>query len=188
MNNIGNYSIEQFISKLTEFHGNFAPGLLIGGFMVEIAMREMKQYEFFDAICESPACLPDAIQILTPCTVGNGWLKIVDTGRFAISLYEKKSGDGVRVFLDAAKLESYPEIKNWFLRLTDKQDQDKDVLLQEIIKAGNSIYTIRNVTVSPDYRGKHQKSRIAICGSCGEAYPEIDGARCRACQGMGIYC
>ena len=75
--------------------------------MVAAAIRRMTEYEFFDAICESPACLPDAIQMLTPCTVGNGWLKIVNTGRFAIILYDKKSGNGVRVSLDAHKLDRF---------------------------------------------------------------------------------
>ncbi len=187
MTKICSLGIEDYISKLTKFHGNFAPGLLIGGYMVDIASRNMTQYEFFDAICESSSCLPDAIQMLTPCTVGNGWLKIVDTGRFAISFYEKKSGEGVRVFLDASKLENYPEIKNWFLRLKTKQEQDKDALVREIISAGDKIYSMMNIVVSPKYRGKHAHSSIGICGSCGEAFPEIDGKICRACQGASIY-
>ncbi|MGV7928642.1 MAG: FmdE family protein [Spirochaetota bacterium] len=187
MERICDYTTEEFIKKLSEFHGNFAPGLLIGGFMVDIATRNMEQYEFFDAICESPACLPDAIQMLTPCTVGNGWLKIVDTGRFAISFYEKKTGKGVRVYLDANRLEPYAEIKNWFMRLTTKQEQDKDALIAQILQAGKDIYAMKDVVVSENYRGKHIPSSIAICSNCGEAYPQIDGNVCLACQGMNIY-
>lgn len=184
---ICNYTAEDYIQKLVEFHGNFAPGLLIGGFMVEIATQNMKQYEIYDAICESPACLPDAIQMLTPCTVGNGWLKIVDTGRFAIALYDKKTGKGVRVSLDASRLEPYPEIKKWFLRLIRKQEQDKDALIAQILHAGKDIYAVKDVIISENYRGKHIPSSIAFCSICGEAYPEIDGKVCLASQGMKIY-
>jgi len=187
MREISTYTVDEFISKLTEYHGNFAPGLLIGGFMVGIAMDRVKDYELYDAICESPACLPDAIQILTPCTVGNGWLKIVDTGRFAVCLYDKKSGKGVRVYLDASKLDRYPEIKNWFLRLTPKQQQDKDRLINEIKTAGHDIYSEKTVEVSVQFRGKHAHGSISICPSCGEAYPRADGEVCLACGGLQIY-
>ncbi len=187
VDNIGRYTVEEFIAKLTEFHGNFAPGLLIGGYMVDLAVKNMTQYEFYDAICESPSCLPDAIQMLTPCTVGNGWLKIIDTGRYAIALYEKRSGRGVRVFLDVAKLDPYPEITTWFMRLKPKSEQDSDRLRAEIISAGCGICTMQEIVVSPRHRGKHAVSPIAVCASCGEAYPHMDGRVCLACQGAGIY-
>ncbi len=187
MKELNKYTADEYIKALTEFHGNFAPGLFIGGFMVAAAIRRMGEYEIFDAICESTACLPDAIQMLTPCTVGNGWLKIIDTGRFAITLYDKKSGNGVRVSLDPQKLDRFPEIKNWFFRLTRKQEQDQEKLIHEIQSAGENAFTIRNVTVSRALLGKHDRGRIAICESCGEAYPEEECGLCRACQGLEIY-
>jgi len=188
MNNVCGHSIEEYITRLTDFHGNFAPGLFIGGFMVDIAKRHVQQYEIFDVICESPACLPDAIQMLTPCTIGNGWMKIVDTGRFAITLYDKVSGHGARVCLDAARLDRYPEIKNWFLRLTSKTEQDRDALIRQIIDAGDGIYSVQQVVVSPSLLRKHKHGgSVVLCASCGEAYPEEDGNVCLACQGMDIY-
>lgn len=187
MNEICGYTVDEYIAKLTEFHGNLAPGPLIGGFMVDAGARRMTEYEYFDVICESASCLPDAIQILTPCTIGNGWLKIVDTGRFAIALYDKKSGQGVRVSLDVSKLDRYPEIRKWFLRLVSKREQDKDALLQEIRVAGHDILAIRPVIVSPALRGKEAPPPIALCPSCGEAYPADGSPLCPACQGMDIY-
>lgn len=187
MNEIGRYTVDQYIAKLIEFHGNLAPGVLIGGLMVDAAMRKMTGYEYFDAICESAACLPDAIQVLTPCTVGNGWLKIVNTGRFALTLYDKKSGHGFRVSLDASKLDRYPEIKNWFMRLVSKNAQDKDALLAQIRAAGHDIFAVKPVTVSPALRGKHDPPPIALCASCGEAFPHDGSALCLACQGMDLY-
>jgi len=100
------FDIQEFINRVRDFHGYAAPGVIIGGFMVHLAKTHMPAGVLFDAISETPACLPDAIQLLTPCTVGNGWLKIVNLGRFALSLYEKYRGNGVRVFLDPVKLEN----------------------------------------------------------------------------------
>ena len=82
-------TFDQYIEKIKGFHGHVAPGMVLGGFMVDLAYRNLPDGEFFDAVCETRACLPDAIQILTPCTVGNGWLKIVNLGRFALSFFEK---------------------------------------------------------------------------------------------------
>jgi formylmethanofuran dehydrogenase subunit E len=181
------YSVDQYIDKLKAFHGNFAPGLLIGGFMVDAAARRMAEHEFVDAICESDSCLLDAIQMLTPCTVGNGWLKIVNTGRFALALYEKRSGVGVRVGIDASKLDQYPEIKNWFMRLKSKHEQDGAALLSEIKAAGPDILSVRPVQVSAALRTKKPGDPIGICESCGEAFPNKGSRLCLACQGMDLY-
>ncbi|MCX5844063.1 MAG: formylmethanofuran dehydrogenase subunit E family protein [Deltaproteobacteria bacterium] len=115
--NIGSYSYEEYLHLVKSFHGNLAPGLIIGGFMVDLALKELPEGELFDAMCETPVCLPDAVQILTPCTIGNGWLKIVNFGRFALALYEKNEGQGIRVYMDSARLEPWPEIKSWFFKL-----------------------------------------------------------------------
>lgn len=94
----------EYIEMVKGFHRHVAPGVVIGGFMVDLAYRNLPQGEYFDAISETRSCLPDAIQLLTPCTVGNGWLRIIDLGRFAMSLFEKYTGNGVRVCVDSQKL------------------------------------------------------------------------------------
>lgn len=187
MDEICGYTIDQYIDKLARFHGNPAPGLLVGGFMVAAAVEKVAEYEFYDAICETTMCLPDAIQMLTPCTIGNGWLKIVNTGRFALALYDKQSGNGVRVSMDASKLDRYPEIKKWFMRWVTKRQQDRDALFKEIRAAGREILSIRPVTVSPALRGKRPSPPIAICASCGEPYPQNGNTLCLACQGLDLY-
>lgn len=98
MPRIGPYSFEEYLKVVESFHGYAAPGLLVGGFMVDLAMNRTPKGVLLDAICETPSCLPDAIQLLTPCTVGNSWLKILNLGRFALSLYEKYSGRGGQGF------------------------------------------------------------------------------------------
>ncbi|MFC1868693.1 FmdE family protein, partial [Thermodesulfobacteriota bacterium] len=129
---IGSYSYEEYEQLVQSFHGHIAPGMMIGGFMVDLALKNLPEGELFDALCETRSCLPDAIQLLTPCTIGNGWLKVRNAGRYALALYEKFSGEGIRVFVDAPKLEKWPEIKSWFFKLKEKKDQDKELLMAQI--------------------------------------------------------
>lgn len=184
---IGTYTTEEYIELIRSFHGNPAPGLIIGGFMVDLARKHLPEGILFDAICETQTCLPDAVQLLTPCTVGNGWLRVLGFGRFAICLYDKYEGDGVRVFLDTEKIKNWPEINAWFLKLKPKKDQDSDALRDQIIKAGPEILSVERVRVDMTKLGKKGKGAIAACPSCGEAYPAKDGASCLACQGGSPY-
>jgi len=186
--NIGPYSIEDYMHLVKSFHGNIAPGLIIGGFMADLAMKNIPDGVLFDAISETQTCLPDAIQLLTPCTIGNGWLKVMDFGRYALCLYDKNQGQGVRVFLDTEKLNGWPEINTWFFKLKPKKEQDPIILRDRIIDAGPDILTVQHVTVDNAFLGKKGKGAIGTCPSCGEAYPAKDGTVCLACQGGSPYC
>lgn len=184
---IGSYTLEEYLREVEEFHGHIAPGLVVGGFMVEVARRHIPEGVLFDAISETSQCLPDAIQILTPCTVGNSWLRVIDLGRFALALFDKYTGEGVRVFLDPAKLEPFPEIKSWFFRTSSKTAQNEEQLLKEIKTAGESILSFERIRISPELLGKQSKGSIAICPMCGEAYPASQGDVCSGCQGQAPY-
>ena len=185
--NIGRYPFEVYVDMVKSFHGSIAPGMIIGGFMVDLALNNTPEGEFFDAICETPNCLPDAIQLLTPCTTGNGWLKVVNLGRFALTLYEKYSGEGVRVFLDSARVDAWPEIKSWYFKLKPKMEQNSLLLLEQIREAGPQLYSIQRVTVKPQLLKKRSKGQIAVCPLCKEAYPARDGDICLGCQGDAPY-
>ena len=84
--------------------------------MVELAKRHMPDGVLYDAVSETAHCLPDAVQLLTPCTFGNGWLRVLPFGIYAVTLYDKATGEGVRVELDNDKLEPYDAIRSWFLK------------------------------------------------------------------------
>jgi formylmethanofuran dehydrogenase subunit E len=185
--NIGPYSIEDYMHMIKSFHGHVAPGLIIGGFMVDLAKKNLPDDIFFDAISETSTCLPDAIQLLTPCTIGNGWLKIMDFGRYALSLYEKYTGEGVRVFMDSSKVRDWPEVRDWFFKLKTKKEQDPNRLRDEIIDAGPDMLSIQQIVVDTSFLGKKGKGAIAECPACHEAYPGKDGSLCLACQGNSPY-
>jgi len=181
--NIGTYTYEEYVQLVTSFHGNVAPGLLIGGFIVDLALKNLPEGEFFDAICETPVCLPDSVQLLTPCTIGNGWLTILNFGKFAVTLFEKQTGEGVRVYLDMEKLKNWSEVYSWFMKLKTKKEQDSDLLMGQIKEAGHSILSMQKVRVEPEKIQRKKLGPVAICPSCGEAYPVRDGEKCCNCNG-----
>jgi formylmethanofuran dehydrogenase subunit E len=185
--NIGPYSYDDYLSTVISFHGYAAPGLMMGGFMVDLALSHMPEGVLFDAVCETRSCLPDAIQLLTPCTVGNGWLQIVNLGRYAMSFYDKYQGDGIRVFVDTEKLRAWPAVEAWMLKLKPKKDQDTDLLLAQIREAGRALYDAQPIHIQSQYLKSRHKGRIAICSLCGEPFPADDGAICRGCQGEAPY-
>ena len=184
---IGKYSYEEYVKLVESFHGSAAHGLLIGGFMVDLALKNLPEGEFFDAICETHSCLPDAIQLLTPCTTGNSWLQVLDFGKFAISLYEKSTGEGVRVYLDLKKLEKWSEVNSWFLKLKTKKEQDGPLLFRQIKEAGADILSMQRVKVDPATLVREKTGGSVICTGCGEAYPVKHGGKCRSCAGLSPY-
>lgn len=129
--NIGQYTFIEFKELAAKFHGYPAPGLLLGGYMVELGKQAMPEGTLFEVVVESRKCLPDAVQLLTLCSVGNNWMKIINLGKYALSMYDKHTGEGVRVFVDAKKLEKWPEIRAWFLKLKAKTEQDTEQLFKD---------------------------------------------------------
>ncbi|MDD5723170.1 MAG: formylmethanofuran dehydrogenase subunit E family protein [Syntrophales bacterium] len=184
---IGPYSFDEYVHLVKSFHGHAAPGMIIGGIMVDIALNNKPAGELFDALCETANCLPDAVQLLTPCTMGNGWLRIVNLGRFSVTLYEKNGGEGVRVYLDSSTLDAWPAIKEWFFKLKPKKDQDSQALFEQIKDAGAKLCKVRSVHVHPRFMEKRSKGSIAVCPLCGEAYPSKDGEICLGCGDENPY-
>ncbi|HTZ40007.1 MAG TPA: FmdE family protein, partial [Syntrophales bacterium] len=112
---------------------------------------------------------------------------VLPFGRFAITFYEKYGGEGVRVYLDPAKMEAWPETKSWFFKLKSRKEQDPGRLLDEIKEAGERLLSVQRVRVRPESVRRKKMGPVAACPQCGEAYPIRDGERCRACKGESPY-
>ena len=181
------HTYDEYLEMIKGFHGHVAPGMVLGGFMVDLAYKNLPDGELFDAVCETRSCLPDAIQILTPCTVGNGWLKIVNLGRYALSLFEKYTGEGVRVYVDEQKLDRWGEVRTFFFKLKPKKEQNFQRLMDEIRQAGQSIFSVQKIRMDMDFIMSHSRGGFAVCPVCGEGFPEDDGKICRGCQGEAPY-
>ncbi len=180
-------SLEDYILKVKAFHGYAAPGMILGGFMVDLAVGYMPKGRLFDALCETPKCLPDAIQLLTPCTVGNGWLRIVNLGRFALSLYEKETGEGIRVFVDPQKLASWPLARDWFLKVGPKEKRDLAELVDLLSRMGSGPLGVQRVSIQPAFLKLRRHRQFTVCSRCQESYPCDDGPVCLGCQGQAPY-
>ncbi len=178
------YSFSEFMSLVEGFHGYSAPGVLLGGAMVAAALDRLIPGTLFDAICETRACLPDAVQLLTPCTLGNGWLRLHQTGRFALTLFDKETGEGARSCIRADRLDAWPQVKAFLFKTVPKKLQDAARLRDELREGGTALCTVERVRVSAEARKKTHLGPVGVCPECGEGYPLDDGSSCRACQGF----
>ncbi len=185
--NIRQYTFKEYVERVRSFHGFAAPGVVIGGFMVDRAYQHLPEEGLIDAICETPKCLPDAIQLLTPCTIGNGWLRVINLGRFALALYDKSKGEGIRVSLDLVELKAWPEIKNWFFKLQPKKQQNYPLLMDQVKEVGTRLCSVQQVRVVPRFMEKQHRAGFGICPRCKEAYPFADGEICLGCTGEPLY-
>ncbi len=185
--NIGSYTFAEFKEIAARFHGYPAPGLLLGGYMVEMAKSAMPEGTLFEVVVETKKCLPDAVQLLTLCSTGNNWMKVINLGKYALSMFDKYTGEGVRVHVDVSRLGPWPEIRAWFLKEKTKAEQDTAKLLRELEEAGDTICARVPVRIRNRLLGHAHMGSIGVCPHCGEAFPQEDGVLCRGCQGEAPY-
>ena len=131
--------------------------------------------------------MPDAVQLLTPCTVGNGWLRVENWGRFAVVLYNKKTGTGIRVVLNPARLEERPAIKDWYYKLKSKEEMDSGKLLNAIQESGHTLCSLQEIQIRPALLVKEIRGKRVVCPHCREAFPATAQGSCLACRGESPY-
>ena len=105
--------VRTYLSQCAQFHSSPAPGLLIGAFMVDYALELLgaNPDEKLFSVCETPKCLPDAPQVIAHSTTGNGRLKVIPIGRFALTMNRAstdKTADGFRVVRGSGKDQGFP--------------------------------------------------------------------------------
>jgi formylmethanofuran dehydrogenase subunit E len=113
-------------------------------------------------------------------------MKILDWDKFALSLYDRRTKQGYRVWVDREKMRPYPELYKWYMRLIPKKELPLDVLLGIILKAGRHVLSSRAITMT-QYDDRVKKTDINVCPVCNEAFTAAQGSICRACQGNGYY-
>lgn len=84
-----------------EFHGHECLGLAIGFRQALYALEALGVAKAGDeelvAVVETDACGVDGIQVLTGCTLGKGNLIYKDTGKMAMTLANRKTGEAIRI-------------------------------------------------------------------------------------------
>lgn len=194
-------TLDNYVRKVADFHGCFAkaPGVIIGCYMVEWAMELIGEPEGkLHAVAETRVCLTDCIQVMTGCTLGNKYLRLRDDlGRYAFSLYDRDTGEGVRVYVDVSKIdrEKYPELYAFHTRtrdpkvLTDMSFRKQSGLkvVAEFREIGRGALGWERVKV--DLPRKLPLYPSIVCEDCGEPFlrrpqePDV----CGVCRGDPYY-
>ncbi|HYC20843.1 MAG TPA: FmdE family protein [Candidatus Bathyarchaeia archaeon] len=191
-----NYGIEErireYIRQCVSFHGFVPPGLLIGVFMVDLALEKLgantdaKLY----AVAETPKCAPDAVQVITSATIGNKQLRIIDTGKFSITLNRgstEERADGIRVYVDATKIRRYPTLDLWYTNDPRyKRVEEKDRVYDEILQAGRSILSWERVRVLVPQKAVWRAVQCPVCKEMVPDYLVEDGV-CASCAGVSYF-
>lgn len=166
--------LQEPIQKICKFHGKAAPGVYIGAYMVDLALELMdNNYNKLNAISETNVCLSDAIQIMTGCTIGNKYLWLYDFGLYAMTLYDRDTKKGFRVFVDYNKIElSTPTLKKFFdgSRKFDKipRPQQQQMVVQEFLKVKRDILSYQEVLVNHPTKPKLRP--LIKCKQCNDFY------------------
>lgn len=181
------HSPEDLYLGIEEFHGNRSPGMLVGAVMIDAALDELGSTPFLNVVTETVVCLPDAVQLLTPCTIGNQFLQVLDWGKFALTAYDRETLSGVRVWLEADAVEAHPVVSRWFVRSRGGAEKPTfEELAPYILADGKSLIGTRRVRL---HRALKESERVLTgrCPKCGESYALRLGPACPSCHGQGYY-
>jgi formylmethanofuran dehydrogenase subunit E len=178
---------DDFLIQMEEFHGYRSPGMLIGALMLDRGLKRLGPTHYLNVVSETVVCLPDAIQLLTPCTFGNGFLQVLDWGKFALTAYERQTLAGVRVWLDNDKIGRYPLIRGWFERTGQPREKPPfDRLAAEILSGADALIVCTAVQLVKPLKDLRPVP-TGRCPECGESYPLRHGPVCPACGGSAYY-
>lgn len=178
---------DDFLVRMEEFHGYRSPGILLGGLMIEASLDELGDTPYLNVVTETVVCLPDAVQLLTPCTIGNGFLQTVDWGKFALTCYDRLRLSGVRAWLNPDALGEFALVRQWFERSSKKKEKPPfEALAAEILVAAKQVISQRPVRLHRSLKAS-QSVPTGRCSGCGESYPLHLGSVCPACQDNAYY-
>lgn len=176
---------EDFIIQMEEFHSYRSPGMLVGGLMLDRALAQLGPVQYLNVVSETVVCLPDAIQLLTPCTIGNGFLQLLDWGMFALTVYDRFALSGVRAGLAHDRIHRFGLIHQWFNRSTRQREKPAfEDLAPEILRARQELIVIKPVRLHRTLKVS-RRVETDLCPSCGESYALRLGKSCPACAGDG---
>jgi formylmethanofuran dehydrogenase subunit E len=177
---------DALLLALEHFHGDQTPGLILGAIMVDWAFELLGIGSDPKAVVESRYFLSDAVQQLTPCTVGNGRLVTLDWDKMALSLFDRRRMAGYRVWLDLKKTRSSPPLYTWQMRLPLPPGTSSGHVISDILRAGRAALSHRAIPITKTFSSPREDA-MGVCPQCDEAYPLRQGDRCRACRGESYY-
>lgn len=170
-------------------NGEVRSGIILGIRMAMAGLRELRianpgaLRRSLVTIVETDRCLPDAVELVTGCRLGNRTLKFKDFGKMAATFVDLRTAHAVRLAAkesaNVAALDLFPyldrerALQNAYLELS-----------QEDLFSCQAVHVILAEQDIPGYR-----SARAICGMCGEGVSFGKQVRrkgyelCRSCAG-----
>jgi formylmethanofuran dehydrogenase subunit E len=177
---------DYFVRKVNDFHGHICTGIVLGTRMTLAAMRylavdpyQSKEQRRLIAYTEIDRCMTDAVIVITGCSPGRRSLKLVDYGKFALTLINQDTGKAVRA-----------TVKENFTR-SDDMEATKRIIAGIPDERLIALQPVQVSISKYDLPGFPVKS--ATCSGCGENI--MDGRDidrngvilCRACAGAPYY-
>jgi formylmethanofuran dehydrogenase subunit E len=183
-------SFEEYL-RLAGPNGLPRAGIILGIRMALLGLRELgiddadKAHDDLVVVVETDRCLPDAVELVSGCRLGNRRLKLRDMGKMAATWVDLKANRAVRVAaredVNQRAMEMYPAL--------DKNDALEKIYCQ---LPDDDLFTRRDVRIdlAPEDIPGYQAPRV-LCAACGEGIgfgrQVVDGDRvlCRSCAGQG---
>lgn len=151
--------IHECYTQAGTFHGHYCPGLAIGvraAYEAEKAIGTVMQdrHNRIQCVAESAACWLDGIQFVLGATLGNGALKLFDSGKSAFAFYNPETGASLRLCLkELPREKERPELIEYILTAP----------LEDVFASG---------PVKRPFPQRESKSPEILCAACGERVRE----------------
>jgi formylmethanofuran dehydrogenase subunit E len=190
-------NMENMLREITSFRGRAEPGVAYGIKMVLAAKDSLKIHDLkkanLCAIAETTRCLPDAIEFLTGCTVGNGRLIIKDHSKMAASFVDLDTKRAVRVTVipefqrkDVAHSKKSVNLKRQRKFKNIARHHARHAL--EIIKTPDKeLLRVQEIKLIEPIPAARSPTKIVFCEKCGESVRE-EKARVRDGQILCLVC
>jgi formylmethanofuran dehydrogenase subunit E len=185
-------TLEEYIRQESK-DGEIRSGMILGIRIALLALKELAienpadHHRSLVVVVETDRCLPDAIEIITGCRLGNRTLKFQDMGKMAATFVDLRTGRAMRVAANESANERarrmYPALdKEEALKSAYSILPDDDLLTRVPVR----------VALAPEDVPGYWAPRI-ICEECregiafGREVAEGQRTLCRSCAGQG-YC
>ena len=168
-------------------------GIILGTRMALLGLKELgledpdKVHDHLIVFVETDRCLPDAVELVTGCRLGNRKLKLRDMGKMAATMLDITSNQAIRL---AAREDANQRALEMF------PDLDKEEALGKAycILSDENLFTRKLVRVelAPEDMPGYQAPRVP-CAKCGESIAfgrqiiKGEGLVCRSCAGEGYF-
>lgn len=169
------------------------PGIILGIRMSLVALQRLKITDLSQhrksliVIVETDRCLPDAVQLVTGCRLGNRTSKLRDLGKMAATFVDLLTGCAIRLAARESANEKavklFPTLGRMeALSLAYRTLGDEEMYTQERVR----------VNFAPEDLPGYHIPRLR-CAKCGEGvifHREVrtaNGILCRACAGERYY-